>query len=173
MDKGNAVIEQPPQDNPYAAPEARIVDQPPEGELVLAERGTRLGAALLDGLIVGLLYLPAVMVIAFAKENQTLVYVAVAFLVVAVLGVIAYNCVLLHRNGQTIAKKILGIKVVRRDGSRAGLGRIFALRFLPVSLLGAIPFVGSLVSLADALMIFGEERRCLHDHFADTIVIKT
>jgi uncharacterized RDD family membrane protein YckC len=167
------VINEQPQDNPYAAPEARIVDQAPEGELVLAERGTRLGAVFLDGLIVGLFYIPAVLILSLVKENKSLVYVGVAFLALAVIGVIAYNCVLLHRNGQTIAKKMLGIKVVRRDGSRIGLGRIFALRFLPVTLLSAIPFVGSLVSLADALMIFGEERRCLHDQFADTIVIKT
>jgi hypothetical protein len=46
--------------NPYAPPEALLEgsgDQsgdPPEGRLVLADRGTRLGAALLDGLIQGL-----------------------------------------------------------------------------------------------------------------------
>jgi uncharacterized RDD family membrane protein YckC len=167
------VINQQPQDNPYAAPEARIVDQPPEGELILAERGTRLGAAMLDGLIVGVLYLPGLLLIGFAQDNKTVSYVGASLIVLAILAVIAYNCVLLHRNGQTIAKKMLGIKVVRSDGSRIGLGRIFALRFLPISLLGAIPLVGPLVSLTDALMIFGEERRCLHDQFADTIVIKT
>jgi uncharacterized RDD family membrane protein YckC len=167
------VINQPSQDNPYAAPEARIVDQPPEGELILAERGTRLGAAFLDGLIFGVLYLPGLLLIGFAEDNKSMKLVGVILMVIAILGVLAYNCVLLHRNGQTIAKKMLGIKVVRCDGSRIGLGRIFALRFLPVTLLGAIPFVGGLVSLADALMIFGEERRCLHDQFADTIVIKT
>ena len=167
------MIDRPSQDNPYAAPEARIIDQPPEGELVLAERGTRLGAVFLDGMIFGVLYLPGVLIVALTKDNQSLVYLGIALIAIAVLGVIAYNCVLLHRNGQTIAKKLLGIKVVRTDGSRIGLGRIFALRFLPVTLLGAIPFVGGVVSLVDALMIFGEERRCLHDQFADTIVIKT
>jgi uncharacterized RDD family membrane protein YckC len=167
------VINEQPQDNPYAAPEARIVDQAPEGELILAERGTRLGAAILDGVIFALFYFPALLILSLVKDNQALVYVGVAFLVLAVVGVIAYNCVLLHRNGQTIAKKMLNIKVVRRDGSRIGLGRIFGLRFLPVTLLGAIPFVGGLVGLVDALMIFGDERRCLHDQFADTIVIKT
>jgi len=167
------VINQPPQDNPYAAPEARIVDQLPQSDLVLAERGTRLGAVFLDGLIVVLVYLPGLLLISLADDNKTMKYVGIALMVIVILGLLAYNCVLLHRNGQTIAKKMLGIKVVRRDGSPVSLGRFFALRFLPVSLLGAIPLVGGLVSLTDALMIFGEERRCLHDQFADTIVIKT
>ena len=167
------MINQPPQDNPYAAPEARIVDQLPQSDLVLAERGTRLGAVFLDGLIVVLVYLPGLLLISLADDNKSMKYVGIALMVIVILGLLAYNCVLLHRNGQTIAKKMLGIKVVRRDGSPVSLGRFFALRFLPVSLLGAIPLVGGLVSLTDALMIFGEERRCLHDQFADTIVIKT
>jgi uncharacterized RDD family membrane protein YckC len=40
-----------------------------------------------------------------------------------------------------------------------------------VSLLGAIPYVGWLVSLVDPLLIFGKDRRCLHDLIADTIVV--
>jgi hypothetical protein len=34
-----------------------------------------------------------------------------------------------------------------------------------------IPFIGNFVNLADALFIFGEEHRCLHDHIAGTKVI--
>jgi uncharacterized RDD family membrane protein YckC len=67
---------------------------------------------------------------------------------------------------------MLGIRVVRRDGSHCGLARIFFARYLPVTLLGAVPFVGGLVSLVDALLIFRDDRRCLHDEIADTIVVK-
>ena len=86
-------------------------------------------------------------------------------------GVVVANCVFLHRNGQTLAKKMLGIRVVRRDGSRCGLARIFFIRYLPVTVMGAVPFVGGLVSLVDALLIFRDDRRCLHDEIADTIVV--
>ncbi len=72
------------------------------------------------------------------------------------------------RNGQSIAKKMLQIKVVRRDGSRASVSRIFWLRNVVNGLLGIIP----IYAVIDALFIFGETRQCLHDKIADTIVIK-
>jgi uncharacterized RDD family membrane protein YckC len=34
-----------------------------------------------------------------------------------------------------------------------------------------IPVVGRLINLVDPLLIFGKERRCLHDLIADTIVV--
>ena len=71
-------------------------------------------------------------------------------------------------NGQSIGKKLLGIKVVRTDGSPASLGRLIWLRNVVNGLIGIIPLYG----IIDALFIFGESRQCLHDKIADTIVIK-
>ena len=34
------------------------------------------------------------------------------------------------------------------------------------------PLIGGLYALIDHLWIFGEERRCLHDKIADTVVVK-
>ena len=70
-----------------------------------------------------------------------------------------------------ICKRALDIAIVRTDGSRMGLLRYIFIRVLPVGLLGAIPYVGWLVSLIDPLLIFGKDRRCLHDLIADTIVV--
>jgi uncharacterized RDD family membrane protein YckC len=89
-----------------------------------------------------------------------------------ILGVVAViNCILLNMYGQTIGKRMLGIKVVRTDGDEVSLGRFIFLRFLPIALLGRIPFVGPIIGLVDCLLIFGDDRRCLHDVFADTIVV--
>jgi uncharacterized RDD family membrane protein YckC len=159
------------QDNPYATPAARI-DFAEAPSLEVAERGTRLAAVIVDGLSTLVLLVPVFLTIPFARDNDNLAVVIIVLMVLGGLGLIAWNCVLLERNGQTIGKKVMGIKVVRRDGSHCGLGRIFGLRYLPVTMLGAVPFLGAFVSLADILMIFGEERRCLHDHFADTLVVK-
>ena len=78
----------------------------------------------------------------------------------------------MHKNGQTIGKKLLSIKVVRSDGSRASLARIFWLRNIVNAIPGAIPLLGNLYVLADHLFIFGEKRQCLHDKIADTIVVR-
>ena len=91
---------------------------------------------------------------------------AVLFCVIVVI-----DCVMLHKYGQTMGKRIVGIKIMRTDGERISLRRVIGLRTLPISILSRIPFVGWLIALADSLMIFGAERRCLHDVFADSIVI--
>jgi len=63
---------------------------------------------------------------------------------------------------------MLGIRVVRTDGSPASLGRVIWLRNILNSVLGIVPLYG----LIDSLFIFAESRQCLHDKIADTIVIK-
>ena len=161
-----------PQLNPYAAPVARV-DDVDVGDLVLADRGTRLLAVIVDGLIVaGLGILGAILLPIIAEESQALMALAASVFVAALLAVLIVNLVLLHRNGQTIGKRVLGIKVLRVDGSRCELLRIIFARWLPVTLIGAIPLLGPLVSLTDALMIFRTDHRCLHDLFANTIVVK-
>lgn len=166
-----------PQDNPYAAPTSRLADLAPEGVPEKASRGVRLGAVLLDTVPVAILAIIAAILIPAMGKSATPgeispgAAVVIAVMGLLVLGYAVYQLVLLHRNGQTFGKKMLGIKIVRNDGSRAGLGRIFWMRMFLPGLIGAIPFVGSLFSLIDPLFIFGEEKRCLHDLIADTIVI--
>jgi uncharacterized RDD family membrane protein YckC len=87
-------------------------------------------------------------------------------------GLAVWNCIWLQRYGQTVGKRVLHIRIVRSNGERASLGRIFGLRYLPMILLGAIPKLGVLITLADYLLIFRESRKCLHDQIADTIVVK-
>jgi uncharacterized RDD family membrane protein YckC len=88
------------------------------------------------------------------------------------LCVAAVTAVLVYKNGQTIGKKLLNIKVVRKDGSRATFGRIFGMRYLLNTLITLIPMVGGLYGLVDVLFIFGAEKRCCHDYIADTIVVQ-
>lgn len=159
--------------NPYRAPTSHVDDVGEEmGEL--AGRGTRLGAVLLDGLMFGVLGIIAAIAIPALGPNGSGAGVAVAIGVVGIgiLALLIVNLVLLHRNGQTLGKKWLGIKITRTDGDRAGLGRIFFLRMLVPGLIGAIPLAGPIFSIVDPLFIFRESRRCLHDAIADTIVVR-
>ena len=162
--------------NPYAAPDARIADVAHGDIQAKSSRGARLGAVLLDSLPI--IVLAIVMAIALPATQRagndgisttgTVILIGMG-LAVLVFGV--YQLVMLHRHGQTLGKKLVGIKIVRNDGSRAGLGRICWLRYFVPGIIGAIPIVGPVFGLVDPLFIFGEEKRCLHDLIADTIVV--
>ena len=186
----NTQSEQP---NRYAAPQAELNDVKDDAEAgQLAGRGARLGAIMLDGLIwMSMTYVPLSIgigihgwqsIAASAKPgNPFSVYGAIfkqltgAAGILAVVGfliVAGLNLYFVAKSSQTIGKKLVGIKVVRVDGSRAYLGRIFWLRNVVNALPGLIPFVGGIYGLIDMLFIFGEQRRCVHDYIANTIVVK-
>lgn len=69
--------------------------------------------------------------------------------------------------GKTIAKKLLGMKIVTRDGNSPGFARGVAVRYWVVAALAFVPFF----SLLNILFIFGESKRCIHDYLAGTYVI--
>ncbi len=170
-----------PASNPYAAPTAHVQDVNDAGALELADRGARLGAAILDGLVVigpmALLGIGAAILIP-SQRNETgepayMMLGLIGFVaIVVIVGIAVVNLVWLHRYGQSIAKRWLKIRIVRSDGSRCSLLRIIFARVLPMGVLGAIPYIGNIVGLVDALFIFRSDYRCLHDHIADTIVVK-
>jgi uncharacterized RDD family membrane protein YckC len=173
------------QPNPYAPPSANVADATEEhGEMEIAGRGTRLGAYLLDILVSIVFALPALLVGGMtlfsslgtnpSPEDMVELF-AGAFGVLLALGMIAWaviTIILVKRNGQTIGKKLVGIKVVRKDGSRASLGRIFWLRNVVNALPSLIPFVGGFYFFVDSLFIFTESNQCVHDKIADTIVVR-
>jgi uncharacterized RDD family membrane protein YckC len=171
-----------PHVNPYAAPAARVEDVGAAAEYELADRGTRLGAAILDGLVVGgpvalvaigaAIMLPAMQRSGGESDRMAMLGVIGLLVGAALIGVLALNLVWLHRYGQSIAKRWLGIRIVRTDGGRCSLLRIIFARWVPMIVLRAIPLLGWIFGLIDALLIFREDYRCLHDHFADTIVVK-
>ena len=170
----------------FRPPSAPVADAPGRA-LELADRSARLGAKVLDllaifgvVLVVGIVVaitLPAVATLqghgSWARGGSALVGVAPGLAVgLGPLCLIIWNCLWLHRYGQTVGKRAARIRIVRSNGDRASLGRIFTLRYLPVTLLTMIPALGLLIALADCLLIFRDSRKCLHDQLADTIVVK-
>ena len=167
--------------NPYAAPSARIDDLQvaPTGEL--APRGLRLGAAVIDMLSY---MIPVVLFVVFfatmtaaargahapSSPVATGIVVTILGLVVAVVAVV--NIVFVVRYQQTIGKRMCRIKIVRSNGGRCSAARIIFLRGLLVGVLTRIPLVGPLFALVDPLLIFRDDHRCVHDHIADTIVVR-
>lgn len=163
--------------NPYQAPSAHVEDMNDVEDMELAGRGTRLGAVMVDSLIFMVPLLFAIIpIMIFSKQGGPNAMGAGAIIAIAVgvlgfLAIFAVDLVMLHRTGQTIGKRLLNVKIVRTDGDRAGLTRIFFLRMVVPGLIGGIPFVGSIFSIVDPLFIFQESRRCVHDLIADTMVV--
>jgi uncharacterized RDD family membrane protein YckC len=172
--------------NNYAPPKSEVADVVPDDE-IKASRGSRLGASIIDSLIIFIPMIPA-----YAHAMPLLMRAApgvqrnafAAWGVIASTGVWFYlgllwmvimliiNGILAYRNGQSIAKKWLGIKDVRTDGSRVSFARIFWLRNVLNVCISFIPLIGSFYGLIDGLFIFGPAKRCVHDYIADTIVVR-
>lgn len=135
---------------------------------ILAERGDRFVANLVDNFILALPILGAGILAAIFSRNGGAVGFAFLLGALGTLGVLGYQ-ITLAQHGQSIGKRMRNIRVVRTDGSPASLGRILLLRNLVPAVIGS--FCG-IFGLVDVLLIFGDERRCLHDMLADTKVIQ-
>ena len=173
--------------NPFAPPRALVEDRPDVSlEHVPATRGSRLAAVLIDSVAVGGVVaitgiVAAIAIPAYATyqrrsggdpaHNGPVMLLVGLLVFAAVVGVLAWNAVLVYRYGQTIGKRAMGIRVVRTDGSRVAFGRFVFLRWLPLFVVGMIPWVGYATGLIDALLIFRDTRQCLHDNIADTMVV--
>lgn len=170
--------------------------------LELASRGQRLAAKLIDMLMVivpFVIYYTIVFDAALQEELQALqkdptamvnviqrridTLQAAGNLTPALMGlilnlVVIVNVVLLTIRGQTLGKLCLGIQVVRfPGGARAGFIKAVLLRdmFFGMIIMGCSMFFGAMglaLMVANALMIFRQDRRCMHDLVADTVVTK-
>lgn len=158
--------------NPYSAPRAQVRDPlNTAGRAELATPWVRLGAVSLDTLIPTFIVVVGAVIVGLVSGTDEMPTYALVLLVAFSLGYFLYQLKLLAENGWTLGKKICGIKIIRFDGSEAAVGRIFGLRMLVPGLLGAIPVAGIVFGLVDALFIFSEQHRTLHDRMADTLVV--
>lgn len=131
-----------------------------------AEVGSRFVANLVDSFV----WLAPMLLLFFGAGAPDAMGVLLAVSVLGMLGILGYQCHLANESGQSIGKRMMNIRVVRSDGSPASLGRIILLRNVVPHAIGSLCGIFGLV---DACLIFGQERRCLHDLIADTIVVNT
>ena len=95
-----------------------------------------------------------------------------AFVTLALLGLgivgVPYQVVLLRREGQTVGKFLLRIRIVDEEtGLKGTVFRSIALRYFVNWLLTLIPpYV-----IIDHAFIFAKNRRCVHDYLASTKVV--
>ena len=180
-------------ENPYTSPQTtpqEFSTQTAPQHIELASRWARLGAAIIDGLIMMLVFLPLlalVMGVLFASSSQgstdffsnisSAQNSVSANIVSAVMGIgvyVAINGYFLIKTGQSVGKKALGIQIVSRETYQLlSFGKVVGIRYILTVLLSQIPFLGGLFGLVDTLFIFSAEKRCIHDLMAGTIVIKS
>ncbi|MEA2174122.1 MAG: hypothetical protein QOD00_1714 [Blastocatellia bacterium] len=166
----------PPVYNPYPS----YADYQPlvQAQMVLATRGSRLGAALLDGVFVVVPMMLGMLLIvvvgqAMAVAHDTVPAAMFAVLGLIILAVLVVQLYLLSRDGQTIGKKCVGIRIVKAEtGENGGFKTNALMRSILPGLIGGIPGVGPIFRIADVLFIFREDQRCIHDLMAGTTVIK-
>ncbi len=167
--------------NPYAAPTTEAPQQhyATSGDAMeapLAGRGKRLGASMIDGLISLAILLPLQInfgVLQNFPKIKPLTFGETAMWGVA--GFVVWTAVhsyFLATRGQTIGKRLLDIQIVDVDSGRPPpLVKLVFARFLPTAVVANIPFVGAVANLVGILLIFRDDRRCLHDHIAGTRVV--
>jgi len=168
-------------DNPYAAPvEVDRVVVPAGERLPPADRAARLGAWVVDLVITVACMVPgiAVMQVGAGQEDISLMFASTFLLWGLPLVLVIVYAVMLSRTGQTPGKRLVGIKVVRREsGGSAGflqavlLRSILHLTVFLLLLFAVDALVGWLYFLVDKLLILGNHRRCFHDFLGGTVVV--
>lgn len=142
----------------------------------LADRGTRFLAQLVDGVATLGAMLPGLIIVFGGQaiaEEEIVVGIGILLAVCGFLAFMIYQWALLAKEGQTVGKRMMNIRIVMEDdGSLPGFGRAVGMRLLLNGLIGGIPYLGACYSLIDILFIFGDDRRCLHDLLAGTIVVE-
>ncbi|MFX3658284.1 MAG: RDD family protein [bacterium] len=150
---------------------------------VLAGRGRRLLATLIDAALVPAVTILLVMITGVVEDAEDYAdrWWMVHVLLLAVLSYLLLNGYGLWRRGQTLGKRLLGIAIVpaRSTGGNgwsshpAPLWKLICLRapFFPLLFLVIVPWV-ALLPLIDQLLIFGRQRRCLHDYLSGTVVVR-
>jgi len=158
----------------YKTPESNLIQESSDEAVTLASRWQRLGASLLDGLSIGLVTFPLMYFTGGFDGISSGVQPSIGYTLLMAVAALAVffmlNARLLIRSGQTIGKKVMGIKIVNLDDNLPDIKSLF-IRYFTYFIPGQIPMVGQLFSVINILFIFGKPKRCLHDHFAATRVV--
>ena len=163
--------------NPYRSPDAAVAEMSSGDEL--AGRGARLGAAIIDIIILIIVMLPimylggyfAMVTDAMQTGKQPGVGTGLMWSAVSLVAFAVIQFFPLNASGQTWGKKMLNIKIVDLQNRKPDMTRLMGIRYLLFYVVGSIPIVGGLIYLVDVLFIFRNDRRCVHDLVAGTKVV--
>jgi uncharacterized RDD family membrane protein YckC len=156
------------------------------GRYQLAGWWSRVGAALIDSLIIGvgaliiIALFGSVFSVGFFDSEETGVVALVAglmlsFVAIAIVALLYAPLMMDRTNGKTLGRMAMGIRVVRANGQPMTFGfamlREVAVKALLFGFAGSITF--GLANLADVLWpLWDDENRALHDFLVDTRTVR-
>ncbi len=138
-----------------------------EHEAILASRSKRLIAKIIDIVLLFItIVIPALTVLFILGGGGSILAALIGLLFYFI-----YQYYLLSTTSQTLGKKYMNIKIIKKDGSYGGFFTNVVLRNWIIGIIGLFPFVGWVVKIVDILFVFRNDRRCIHDMIANTMVI--
>jgi uncharacterized RDD family membrane protein YckC len=136
-----------------------------------ATRSDRLVAAIMDGILGVVCFIPVFMLVGFDNLSQPTLTLSGGLLGYGILSTLVLHGYLMYQRGQTIGKSLMSIRIENLDGTQASFTTIYFKRMLSMQLLSLVPSVGQFIAgFVNPLFIFGKDKRCLHDHLAGTKV---
>ena len=167
-------------------PVAPVFDQPLAGRYVLATWLSRVGAGIIDGLIIGVvamapfLVLGAALGVGFAADSNATIWAAIGgfLLWIACISIVAllYAPIFMARtNGKTLGRMVFNIRVVRTSGAPVTFWFAFLREVVIKTILFGIvsSMTAGIASILDVLWpLWDEENRALHDFIVSTRVVQ-
>jgi uncharacterized RDD family membrane protein YckC len=176
----------PPPPGAFGAPAPGATPVPTAGRYQLAGWWSRVGAALIDSLIIGvgaliiLALFGSVFSIGFFESEETgvvalIVGLMLSFVAIAIVALLYAPLMMDRTNGKTLGRMAMGIRVVRANGQPMTFGwamlREVAVKALLFGFAGSLTF--GLANLADVLWpLWDDENRALHDFVVDTRTVR-
>jgi uncharacterized RDD family membrane protein YckC len=166
-----------PEFNPYAPPAATEAtpepSQDPSRPPPLANRGDRFAAAFVDGVAFCTVVWIARVIAAlgWGWHPRPLGVAGIGWTAFELALWVAINSYLLAKSSQTLGKHLFSLQIVNfADGRPTSFAKIVFVR-LPATLLLLVPTYGVVTYYVGIALIFGPQRRCLHDFIAGTKVV--
>jgi uncharacterized RDD family membrane protein YckC len=170
----------------FGTPPGDVPTAPVTGAYALAGWWSRVGAAIVDGIIVGigalaiLALFGSVFSIGFFASDEAgivslIVGLMLSFVAIAIIALLYAPLMMSRTNGKTLGRMAMGIRVVRASGQPITFAfamiREVAVKALLFGIAGSLTF--GLANLADVLWpLWDDENRALHDFVVDTRVVR-
>jgi uncharacterized RDD family membrane protein YckC len=136
-----------------------------------ATRSDRLVAAIVDGVLGVVCFIPVFILVGFDNLSQPTLTLSAGLLGYGILSTLVLHGYFMYQRAQTIGKSLMSIRIENLDGTQASFTTIYFKRMLCMQLLSLVPSVGQFIAgFVNPLFIFGKDKRCLHDHLAGTKV---